>query len=266
MNHKWTASWFSSLAVVACLALPHGPVWAMFSDDEARRAIIDLRTRLETLNNRIADLERALQNSAQSQIQLLNENERMRSEIANLRGQMEEANLATRTGKTQQKDLYVDLDKRIEEQRNTIASLEGKLRQFEPATVQVNGVTYRVTHAEKARFEELQSVLAAGDFKKAIRLSQEFEKEHATSALLGDVVFAKGTALYADKDYRASIAARRDLIKRFPKHPTVPQAMLNMAASLAETGNPNTAKRTLEDLIKAHPNSAAATEARKRLK
>lgn len=225
-----------------------------------------MRTRVEALNTRIHELERALQNSAQSQIQLLNENERMRSEIARLRGQLEETNLATRSGTSQQKDLYLDVEKRMEEQRKAMAAIQARLALLEPVIAQVNGQSYRVSAAEKAQFEVLEAAMGEREFKKVIRLAQEFEQENSASALLPEVIFAKGTALYAEKDYRASITARRDLISRFPAHPTVPQAMLNLSASLAETGNPANSKRTLEELIKNHPKSAAAAEARKRLK
>jgi tol-pal system protein YbgF len=266
LGKKATACWLASTAVFFAALLPSGPSFALFSDDEARRAIIDMRMRVETLNTRINELERALQNSAQSQIQLLNENERMRSEIARLRGQLEETSLATRSGKSQQKDLYVDIEKRMEEQRNATAALEAKLALLEPVIFKVNGQSYRVNAAEKAQFEALEAAMGERDFKKVIGLAQNFEKESPGSALLPEVLFAKGTALYAEKDYRASITARRDLINRFPNHPTIPQAMLNLSASLAETGNPATSRRTLEELVKKFPKSSAAAEARKRLK
>jgi TolA-binding protein len=265
LDKKSAATRFSGVVVVLSAFLSP-PAWALFSDDEARRAIIDMRTRIETLNNRISELERVLQNSAQSQIQLLNENERMRSEIARLRGQLEESNLASTSGKSQQKDLYLDIDKRLQEQRAAMAALEAKLQQLEPVVVQVNGMSYRVSANEKTRFEELQAALGDKEFKKVVRLAKEFEKENLNSALLGDVLFLHGTALYADKELKSSIASRRDLIKRFPGHPTIPLAMLNLAAGLEETGNPINARRTLEELIKAHPKSTAAAEARKRLK
>jgi tol-pal system protein YbgF len=263
---RLTATWVTSVAVVLFGGLTSPQAQALFSDDEARRAIIDMRVRIETLSNRIGDLERALQNSAQSQIQLLNDNERMRSEIARLRGQLEESNLISTSRKSQQKDLYLDLDKRLEEQRNVIAEMQARLQQLEPVSVIAHGVGYRVSANEKTQFEGIQSALNAQEFKKAVQMSQEFQNEHPNSVLAADVLFMKGTALYADKELRPSIEARRELISRFPKHPSVPQALLNLAAGLEETGNPNTARRTLEELIKSHPKSAAAAEARKRLK
>lgn len=256
---KVTATWLSSVAVVFSIGLISPPAFALLADDEARRAIIDLRTRLEATNNRVAELERSLQNSAQSQIKLLNENERMRSEIAILRGQLEEAARATKSGKSQQNDLYSDLDKRLQ-------AHEARLKQLEPVSVEVNGQRYQVTAAELTRYDALQSAMSTQDFKKSVRLALEFEKEHPSSSLIAEVLFIKGTALYANKELRPSIAARRDFIQRFAQHPSVPQARLNLAASLAETGNPNSARRTLEDLIKLHPKSPEAAEARKRLK
>ena len=225
---------------------------SLFADDEARRALIDLRVQVEALSTKITDLERRLQSATQGQLTMLNENERLRAELASLRGQIEEANKVVSTGKSQQKDLYTDLDQR--------------LRQIEPVALTVDGITYRVNPDEKTRFDELRELLRTGDFKKSIAAAQAFEQGFPQSTLSPYVLLIKGTALYADKDYKGSIAARQDFIERYPNHPGRPQATLNMAASQAESGNPNTARGILEDLIKVYPNSPAATEAKERLK
>ena len=225
---------------------------SLFADDEARRALIDLRVQVEALSTKITDLERRLQSATQGQLTMLNENERLRAELASLRGQIEEANKVVSTGKSQQKDLYTDLDHR--------------LRQIEPVALTVDGITYRVNPDEKTRFDELRELLRTGDFKKSIAAAQAFEQGFPQTTLSPHVLLIKGTALYADKDYKGSIAARQDFIERYPNHPGRPQATLNMAASQAESGNPNTARGILEGLIKAYPNSPAATETKERLK
>ncbi len=225
---------------------------AMFSDDEARRAILDLRARVEAANARIDDLQKQLQSTSQAHLQLLNESERLRAELATLRGQLEETGRVATTGKSQQKDLYLDLDQR--------------LKQIEPVTVETNGTTYRVSPAEKARFDELQEALKAGEFKKSVGLANRFMLQFPGSALGPRVLLNKGTALYADKNYKAAIAAREDFIDRYPGHPEVPLAMLNMAASQAESGSPAAARTTLQSLIKEFPDSPATAEAKERLK
>lgn len=239
-------------AFLISLALLCQPSWAIFSDDEARRAILDLRARVEALGNRIGDLERQLQNSSQSQLEMLNENERLRSEVSRLRGELEEASRAANTGKKQQ--------------REQLGVLEQRLKQIEPVIVEVDGVNHRVSPTEAAQFEKLRESLRAADFKTTVTAASNFEAAYPTSSLAANALFIRGTALYALKEYKTSIAVRLEFLKKYPEHPSAPQAMLNLAASQAETGNPNTSRATLESLIKTYPSSAAAAEAKDRLK
>lgn len=260
MFFKAMAASASRAAIFLCVGFGlfslTGPAAAIFSDDEARRAIIDLRTRLETLESRltdrIAELERNLQASSRTQLQLLNENERLRSEVARLRGTVEEANQNLNTGKSQQKDLYGDLDQR--------------LKQIEPVLVTIDKTSIEVSRGEKTRFDEVRDALKAGDFAKTVTASDAFQQAYPYSRLSPDVLLIKGSAFYADKNYKAAIAARQEFLDRYPNHPARPQVTLNLAAAQAESGNPNTARGILEGLIKAYPNSSAAADAKERLK
>lgn len=245
----------------------------LLADDEARRAIIDLRTRVESMDSKIVELERRLQLSAQGQLQILNENERLRSELARLRGQIEEAQQTVNTGKSQQKDLFLDLDRRLSQQRELLSQqrdlykdVDQRIRQIEPVPLSVDGVNYRVSPQEKAQFEEVRELLRNGEFRRSVSAADAFQQAHPASVLASHVLLLKGSALYADRDYKAAILARQDFIDRYPNHPSRPQAILNLAASQAESGNPMTARGTLEGLIKSYPNSSAATEARDRIK
>ena len=251
LRKKTVASVSSAAVFIGCLVVSL-PAIAMFSDDEARRAILDLRARVEALNTRIDDLQKQLQNSAQGQLQLLNENERLRADLALLRGQLEETGRLATTGKSQQKGLYLDLDQR--------------LKQLEPVTVEANGITYRVSTPEKTRYDELQEALKSGDVKKTVSLANRFTLQFPGSSLGPRVLMTKGTALYADKNYKAAIAARESFIDRYPGHPEIPQAMLNLAASQAESGNTSAARTTLQAVIKDYADSPAASDAKERLK
>ena len=260
MFFKAMAASASSAAIFLCVGLSlfsvTWPAAAIFADDEARRAIIDLRTRLEALESRlaerIAELERNLQASARTQLQLLNENERLRSEVARLRGTVEEANQNLSTGKSQQKDLYGDLDQR--------------LKQIEPVLVTIDKNTIEVSRGEKTRFDDVRDALKAGEFAKSVAAADAFQQAYPYSRLSADVLLIKGSAFYADKNYKAAIAARQEFLDRYPNHPARPQVTLNLAAAQAESGNPNTARGILEGLIKAYPNSSAAADAKERLK
>ncbi len=246
------AASFLSAAIFITAVSASAPALALFSDDEARRAILDLRAKVEALTVRITELEQQLQTSNQGRLQLLNESEQLRSELARLRGKVEETAQVATTGRSQQKDLYGDLDQR--------------LRSLEPTEIELDGVRYRVSPTEKERFDAIRDLIRKGDFKAAVSAANTFQQAFPLSAVAAYVLLDKGTALYADKNYKASIAARQEFIQKYPDHPARPQATLNLAASQAESGNPNTARGILQGLIKSYPNSPAAAEARERLK
>jgi TolA-binding protein len=74
-----------------------------------------------------------------------------------------------------------------------------------------------------------------------------------------------GNAQFARKDYRASIAAQRQLIALYPDSQKVPDALLNIASAQAELGESTSARRTLEELVSKYPQSESAGQAKQRL-
>src|SRR5690349_18881117 len=101
---------------LACLMLaawlPLQASAGILDDDEARRAIIDLRAKVDNITR---DLTTRLDAKADKNatLDLLNQNQQLLSEIAKLRGQVEV--LANEVSKAQnnQRTLYADLDARI---------------------------------------------------------------------------------------------------------------------------------------------------------
>lgn len=226
--------------------------WALLADDEARRAILDLRSKVEVLNNRLEELDQRMQNIGKGQLDLINENERLRAEVARLRGIIEETERKTSVTGSRQKDFYSDLDRR--------------LKTIEPVTVDIGGETYQVSPAEKARFEEAQSALQSAEIKKAAAAFLKFEQQFPSSALAPLALLARGSALYADKDYKQTIKARELFVSKYPNHPKKPEALLNLAAAQAESGGLAAARNTLQSIMKDHPDTKAAAEAKDRLK
>ena len=88
------------LAALVALSLA-GPAQAgLFDDADARRQIAEMRQ----------DLESRLETSSRGQLELANQNEQLRAEIAKLRGQLEVVLNEVESLKQRQRDFYVDLD------------------------------------------------------------------------------------------------------------------------------------------------------------
>ena len=84
----------------ACALSAAAPAWALFDDDEARRQIAELR---KSSNERFDTQSRA-------QLDLANQIESLKSEMARLRGQVETLTYELDTAKKRQQDFYIDLD------------------------------------------------------------------------------------------------------------------------------------------------------------
>jgi len=74
---------------------------ALFGDDEARQAILDLRTKVDSLQQNKAE--------ASAVLNLANQNEQLRQEIARLNGQIEVLSNEVANSQQRQKDFYVDV-------------------------------------------------------------------------------------------------------------------------------------------------------------
>ena len=103
----------------------------MFDDDEARKQIVQLRSQTSEsqrlLDQRIAELEAQARN--RSIIDLFNQVETLKAEIARQRGQIELLQNELENTQKRQRDLYVDLDGRTRKAEAQIAELVARAAQ-----------------------------------------------------------------------------------------------------------------------------------------
>jgi tol-pal system protein YbgF len=207
-----------------------GSAWALFSDDDARKAILDLRKSLAT-----------------TQIDLQNQIEKLKVDNAELRGKVESLEKQGDDINTSQKTYYQDLDTR--------------LGNFEPRTMTIEGVSGVVQPSEKKAYDDALKAFQSGSLKKADGEFSAFANRYPKSPYLPLVLFWSGNSKYANKDYAGSIAQLQSLIKRYPDHPRIPAAMLTLGNAQLESGNKASAKKTFTEIIGKYPDTEAAKDA-----
>jgi tol-pal system protein YbgF len=215
-------------------ALLSSNAWAIFSDDEARKAILEMRKSVQASQGAILDLQ--------------NQIEKLRTENAQLRGQIESLQKQTDDLTKNQKTYYQDLDNR--------------LTRFEPQTIEVEGVTGVAQPGERSAYEEALNAFQNNQIKKADSDLTSFIRKYPSSPYLPLALFWSGNTKYALKDYNGSINQLQTLITRFPGHQRVPAAMLTLGNANLESGKKAVAKKVLSDLIAKYPDSEAAKEAK----
>lgn len=246
-------------ALALALALGAGPAHALFGDDEARKAILDLRGRVqehqENTHQRLTRIETQLEELSRrlANAQLDNQArvDKLRLEINQLRGQLE----------VQAHELAVTR-RQLGEQLNTVDS---RIKRFEPVEVEIDGAAATVDQNERAAFEAALGLFRSGDFKGARGAFAQFQSQYPDSAYTPAAYFWVGSSHFALKDYKAAVAGHQALVTRFPDNPRVPDSLLNIGYAQAESGDRAGARRTLQGLIDKHPQSPAAQLARDRL-
>ena len=238
-----------------CLFAGSGARAALFEDDEARRAILDLRQRVEAQRQAAdRDAETQRQESMQlrrSLLELQNQIEALRSEIARLNGQNEQVLRDLVEVQRRQKDIAQGVDER--------------LRKVEPAKVSVDGKEFIADPAEARDFEAALAIFRKGDFPAAQTGFVDFIRRYPQSGFRPTALFWLGNAQYANRDYRGAIATFRSLLAQAPDHPRAAEAVLSIANCQIELKDNPGARRTLDELIKAYPQSEAAQAAKERL-
>ena len=242
----------ASIGLVAWMA----PAAAgLFDDEEARRAILDLRQRIDASNQATAvESRRANDEEAQlrrSLVDLQNQLEALRTDIAKLRGQNEQ--VARDVADMQRK------------QKDDAQTLNDRLRKLEPVKVSWDGREFLADPIEKRDFESAMATFRKGDFANAEVQFVDFMNRNPQSGYRPSALFWLGNAQYATKDYKDALANFRSLVAQTPDHMRVPEALLAIANCQLEVKDSKGARKTLEELIAGHPGTEAAAAAKERL-
>ncbi|WP_367068624.1 tol-pal system protein YbgF [Oryzisolibacter sp. LB2S] len=242
-------------AVFAVAATWSMPSHALFGDDEARRAILELRQRVDSLqqaNQRAG--ERSTDEVSQlrrSLLDLQTQIEALRTEQATLRGQNEQLQRDVAELQRRQKDMAQGVDER--------------LRKFEPESITLDGREFRADPAEKRDFEAALALFRSGKFPESAAAFGKFVGAYPQSGYLPSVRFWLGNAQYATREYKQAIGNFKSLLASAPDHARAPEAALSIANCQIELKDTRAARKTLEDLLRAYPQSEAAAAAKERL-
>ena len=223
----------------------------LFEDDEARKAILDLRQRVEQSNTAIKGLA--------------DENAQLRRALLDFQGQIDGLRAEQSQIRGAQERLARDVSEAQLRQKDMANGVNERLRRFEPVKVSVDGAEFMAEPAEKRDYEAAMDVFRKGDFAAAQVALGQFVQRYGKSGYVPSALFWLGNAQYANKDYKESMANFQQMLKAAPAHARAPEAMLAISNVQIELKDLKGARKTMDELVKAYPASEAATTARDRL-
>ena len=271
---------------------------ALFEDEEARRAILDLRQRLEnqrqtqlqstdqTLQKSLdqsqkqieilrkqveLEINQSKQDNRQAALQLQAQIEALKQDIANLRGEREQLLREITLLQRAQKDINVEIEERFQKIYDQFAKKEAPSTQKEEApksskiNVQVDGFEFLAEPDEKRDFEAAFVLFRKGDFAAAAKEFAQFVKVYSASGYKPSALYWLGSAKFARRDFNEAIAHLRGLVSDFPNHARAPEAMLTVGNAQLEIKQAKEARKTFNELLKLYPTTEAAAAAKDRL-
>jgi tol-pal system protein YbgF len=239
----------SALGAALVAAFSCAPMAAhagLFDDAEARKAIQNIQSQLDSLRHDLGD--KADKSSA---LTLADQNDQLRQEIARLRGQIEVLTNQLSDTQQRQKDFYVDLDTRM--------------RKLEPQQVNLDGKSFNVDQTEQKTYDSAVGYFKNGDYKGAVAALADFLKRYPQSGYAPSAQYFLGNAYYAVSDYKNAIATEQAMIRSYPDNPKIPDAQLTIASAYTDLKDKAAAKKMLSAIISQHPDAPAAQTAKERL-
>jgi TolA-binding protein len=154
------------------LTICSGAQAAFFEDDEARKAILDLRQRVELIRAEVDQVRKSVTDEnipvTKGLFELQRQIELLRGEIAAMRG----------AGEQTTKDL-ADIQRN---QKDQFQTLSDRISKLEPIKVNVDGVDFVADPAEKRAYESALAVFKKGDFATSQNLFAGFIGRYPGSA------------------------------------------------------------------------------------
>ncbi|MCD8339049.1 MAG: tol-pal system protein YbgF [Burkholderiales bacterium] len=202
------------------------PAHALFGDNEARNAILQLRQQLKTMQ--------------ETQTQMFDRLQYLTKEVQTLRGQVD------------------DLTNNYGRQQDQLTDTQGKKQE---AAAKVNKATQVAQDKEilaQQALDESRRYIEKQDYANAIKGLTKFTQTYSTSKLYPEALYWLGTSYYGTKQFGRAIEVENRMISSYPKHAKVPDALLILGLAQEDSGKKTDANATFARLKKQYPKSEAA--------
>jgi len=242
-----------------------------------------------TLEQRVAKIERLVE--SQTLLDMLQRLDALQQEVQQLRGMVEEQG-HTMDGLTQrQRELYLDIDRRIRQVEVAVQASAGAGASpgggattagtvagaaagtaagtaAGAATAAGSAAAATVASdplAEQAAYQQAFNVLKEGHYEESVTALGDFLKRYPNSEYASNAQYWIGEANYVMRRFPDAIKEFNKVIDKFPDSSKTPDAMLKLGYTYYEVEDWAHASEVLNKLVKRFPDTTAAQLAQNRL-
>lgn len=248
-----------------------------------------IQEQLAKLNEDMSRMGRLIDNRAMlDMIQLVDQ---LSDEISQLNGQIEQQGFDLDSIKKRQRELYLDIDRRLRDlesgtaARASVGSINvpqvetptpsapaaEQSSATEPAasmtetTASVSQTPSVTQSEEKEAYQAAFDTLKEGRYRQAKTELKTFLTRYPNSSYAGNAQYWLAEAHYVTRDFEQGITEFKRVLDKYPTSNKVPDAMLKLGYTFYELKQFPQAKQILTDLQAKFPNETASRLAVKRL-
>ena len=208
-----------------------------------------------------------------SVLELLQKLDQLEKELRQLRGQLEEMSHDMKGVERRQRELYLDIDRRLRDLERRSTRPAGGSRPAttpstgtKPATGTTTGTRVSVpTEAERKAYEASFNLLRQGRYQESIKAFTAFLKKYPAGSYSDNAQYWLGEANYVSRRYKQALKEFDKVIKKFPNSSKVADAMLKSGFTWYELKQWDKARTMLQGVVQRFQGSAAAQLASTRL-
>jgi tol-pal system protein YbgF len=216
---------------------------------------------------RIQRLERILNSDVlREQTQTI---QSLRKEISSLREQTEQQEYELESMKQRQRNLYLDMDRRINNveagSRNGVTS---SAPVPPPNTSAVNNkipVIIAGDNDGQEAYSKAFALLKDGQYEQSITAFEAFKANYPNSKYADNAQYWLGEANYVSRNYKKALTEFQQLIAQYPESSKNPGARLKIGYVYFELKNWSAAREALQQVMTLYPDTTVAKKANERL-
>ncbi len=202
------------------------------------------------------------QTSQQSQImaELILQVNQLQQEVRQLRGQVEEQDYRIKQLTKQQRELYLDLDRR----------LQGGAALSTSETEELSSQTSDIAQNESGSraqqdYNQAFSLFNEQKYPQAKSAFKSFVADYSNDPLASNAHYLLGQLHFSDKEYAEAEKQFKSVYEKFPDTSIKDKAMLKLAQVQELKGDKAAAKATYQQVSKLFPNTTAGRLAKAKL-
>lgn len=247
----------------------------------ASSAVAGQQKNSSSIETRLMRVERVVESG--TLVEMLQRLDSMQNEVQALRGQLDEQDHVIKGLREQQRNLYLDIDRRLsrlEQSGGTTPSAPGAGAPAAPvaeagtavgvgkepqpapaggtqAAQQPGGAMIDPT-VERRAYEDAFAKIRNGEYEAATKALQDFLAKYPGGQYAGNAQYWLGEANYKNGLYAKAIQEFTKVGEQYADSPKVPGSLLKIGFAYYELKDWARARAALEDLLKRYPQSSAA--------